>query len=312
MRKITDRDIERVPQGFLTDAIKAHIVAAAQQGMAVAPTHHDAPIKSVVTMPSTTGANPYASLSPHGNISVGNSQSGDQVLAGQDNANAPTLGPAVSEQLEKTGAECLGCIAADTLASRKAKTLALIGAGVGARAQLEMIASIRAIERVKIFARQPVAAAQLAKQFGSRTGIRTEVVGSPEEAVQNADMVILATSSAEPVIDASWVAPGTFITSLGAQSKSRHELPANIARRAKIIASEGPQQILADPDHFLAGETAIKRITHLGSLVGKFDPDRDRGITLFLSSGVAGIEVVALNAAVGFLDSELPSRAQSS
>jgi len=332
MRTITDTDIDRVPQDLLTDAIKAHIVADAQglvadaqgvladangvladaNGVAVSPKPHSATLERAAATPLSSGSNPYAALGTHENLSGANPQSGGQVLAGMDNASEPMLDPEFSEQLEKVGAECLGCIAADTLASRKAKTLALIGAGAEARAQLEMIAPTRAIERVRIFARQPIAAAELAKQFSARTGIRTEVVGSPEEALHNADMVILATSSGEPVIEASWVAPGTFITSLGPKSKSRHELPVNIARRAKIIASDSPRQVLADSDHFLAGETAIRRITHLGSLVGKFDPDRDRGITLFLSSGSPETEVVTLKVAVSYLDSDRPMRAHSS
>jgi len=310
MRILTDQDIERVPRGILNDAIKAHIVADAEGVAASPPRHNVAMDRGAVTL-AVGGGNGYAGFSAHENFNHAGNEHQDQVTAGWDTTNGKLLGLAIGDQLGNLRLDCIGSIAADTLASQKTKTLALIGSGQEARAQLTMAASTRQLENVRIFDAKPVAAAELAKQFGASSTANVTVSGSPEEAVKNADMVILATNNSQPAIDASWIAPGAYVTSCGPQSKGRHELPIGIAHRAKTICSDSPQQILADPDHFLHGESALKRMVHLGSLVGTFNPDRERGITLFLSSGVAGSDVAALKAAIGFLSAGQPVRAQA-
>jgi hypothetical protein len=66
-----------------------------------------------------------------------------------------------------------------------------------------------------------------------------------------------------------------------------------------LIATDSPQQIAAMGDtHMLAGHEAHRRIRHLGALASGFDADANRGLTLFLSIGLAGTEVACLAAAL--------------
>lgn len=198
-------------------------------------------------------------------------------------------------------AACVGGLALDVLAPRNARSLALIGVGKQAEAQLEAALGLRDLRQIRIYGHRPVAATELAKQFRNKTSIPIDISSSPEEAVHNADIVILASNSSEPAIDADWVAPHAHVTSMGPRSRAKYEVPFGLVYRAKTIASDSPQHIAADEDHFLAGDKVMNRLKHIGGLIGKFNPDKQRSMTLFLSSGLADTELAALKAAADFL-----------
>jgi ornithine cyclodeaminase len=125
--------------------------------------------------------------------------------------------------------------------------------------------------------------------------------GSAEHAVSRADVVILATNSSTPVIEAGWLKPGAHVNTLGPKKRSGHELPLDIAVRAALVASDSPQQIIAaGAEHMLHGHPAAGRMAHLGD--PKVLETRGPGISLFLSSGLAGSEVAALAAVLKHLD----------
>jgi hypothetical protein len=74
-----------------------------------------------------------------------------------------------------------------------------------------------------------------------------------------------------------------------------HELPLEIAARAKTIATDSLQQIKSMGDkHMLAGHEAYDRIRPLGEFAEK----PVEGPALFLSIGLAGTEVACLAAAL--------------
>lgn len=301
MRILSDQDIDRVPLNVLNDAISAHIVADAA-GDASSPPRHIVDISRGAVSLSVGGRNGYAGFRASETFHSPDAEHEEQIVAGWDTTTGNLFGIAVGDRLGAIRTGCIGGIALDVMAPREVKTLALIGTGKLAESQLAAAIALRQFQQIRIYGRQPVAATELAKVYRQKTQTPIQISSTPEEAVHNADIVILASASAtEPVISTDWVAPHAHITTIGPKTKTRHELPIGLVHRAKIIASDSPQQILASPTHFLQGEQSAKRIKHLGGLIGKFNPDKDRGITLFLSSGLAGTEVAALKAAVGFL-----------
>ena len=65
-------------------------------------------------------------------------------------------------------------------------------------------------------------------------------VDTARECVRDADIVVLATNSRKPVIDASWIAAGAHVTTLGPKSRGAHEFPLVWAGQAAVIASDSP------------------------------------------------------------------------
>src|SRR4051812_17098253 len=86
------------------------------------------------------------------------------------------------------------------LAREDASVLAVVGAGVQARAHLRMLPLVRPFRTIRLVARDPGAAARLGVEAGTGEG---------------ADVICLTTSSASPVLLADEVAPGTHVTSVG-------------------------------------------------------------------------------------------------
>jgi ornithine cyclodeaminase/alanine dehydrogenase-like protein (mu-crystallin family) len=84
------------------------------------------------------------------------------------------------------------------LAREDARSVAVVGSGVQARAHLQMLPLVRPFDDVRLVARDPSAAARLGVAAGS---------------VEGADVVCLCTGSSTPVL--SSVAPGTHVTSVG-------------------------------------------------------------------------------------------------
>ena len=123
----------------------------------------------------------------------------------------------------------------------------------------------------------------------------------------DADIVILATTSKSPVIQAGWLKAGAHINTLGPRAKSGSELGLDTASRASPIATDSPEQIaaLADP-YFLAGTAAMERLVDLADIVagrasGRQNTDE---ISLFCSVGLAGTEVMVAAAILAAARSE--------
>ena len=101
----------------------------------------------------------------------------------------------------RTGAA--GGVAARWLAPQQVDSVAIVGTGIQARRQLEALRCVRPdLGDVRLWGRDMDRAMRAAHDIGAM------VSDSVEEAVTGASVVITATSSHEPLVDAAWVAPG--------------------------------------------------------------------------------------------------------
>src|ERR687897_1483893 len=112
----------------------------------------------------------------------------------------------------------VSALATRLLAREDARTLGILGAGVQARAHLEALRFVRDFDRVRIFSPTAAHAEALAAEAGA------EAVGTPEEAVRGADVVVTATSSVEPVLRRAWLAPGAHVNVVGGRPPTMREL----------------------------------------------------------------------------------------
>ena len=63
-------------------------------------------------------------------------------------------------------------------------------------------------------------------------------VDDRDEAVQGADIVITATTSATPVFDGSKLAPGTHVTGVGSFTPEMREVDTALVQRARVIVDQ--------------------------------------------------------------------------
>jgi ornithine cyclodeaminase len=137
----------------------------------------------------------------------------------------------------RTGA--IGGLAADLLARDDARVVALFGAGVQARTQLDAVRCVRRITEVRIVSRTGTSAAALAAELrASDADLDARAVDDPAEAIAGADVVIAATSSATPVFPGALVEPGTHVTGVGSFTPGMREVDTDLIRRARVIVDQ--------------------------------------------------------------------------
>ena len=192
----------------------------------------------------------------------------------------------------RTGAG--GGVAADVLARKNAKTVGLFGAGVQARAQLQAVMAVRNITSVNLISRTQTSAQQLAAEISEGTDApEVNLVSTPRQVVENADIVLCATTSATPLFDGNTLQPGTHITAVGTFIPEKREVDTITIRRAHRIVVDSREACLAEAGDLIIPNAAID--AEIGEIVNGDKPGRqsDDEITFFKSVGVAVQDAVA-------------------
>lgn len=119
------------------------------------------------------------------------------------------------------------------LAREGASTLAVIGTGRIARWAAEAAWSQRPITTVKVYSRDPAHREEFCAYIEARLGVSTVNCRSNDEAVEGADVVVMATSTRDPVINGRALSSGCTVI-----SNTPEELDHETVRRAsKIVAT---------------------------------------------------------------------------
>ena len=191
----------------------------------------------------------------------------------------------------RTGA--LGGVAADLAARPDATVIGLVGAGRQAFAQLWAIAAVRALTRVRVSTRSARTAQRFAERARAELGLAVETVDSPRAAVDGADIVVLATPSTRPLIDADWIADGAHVHTLGPKGAEPGECPIELVQRAAVLMSDSPDQLAAMQGPG-APWTGGAPVASLGAIARGDAAGRSGAgdVTVYASVGLAGTEVL--------------------
>jgi ornithine cyclodeaminase/alanine dehydrogenase-like protein (mu-crystallin family) len=104
-------------------------------------------------------------------------------------------------------------VAAKYLAKKNSKTLGIVGCGVESRTGFRGILDNFPIETVKIYDIKSEAMAALQEEMNQEFSVKIVPTGSPKEAVEGTDIVLMTTShrAKEPVVFEPWIGPGCFV-----------------------------------------------------------------------------------------------------
>lgn len=185
-------------------------------------------------------------------------------------------------------------LAVQELARADAKRLAIVGSGPVARAHLRYVAGLRDWQSIRVYS--PNLNAGVLAQFGAIDS-RAEPATSVEAVVDDADVVLLCTSSGTPVLDPSVLSKPALITSISTNVARAHEVPPqSLAQmdvycdyRATTPASAGEMRLARD-EHGWDGAIRGDLPELVSGRAGK--PDYQRH-AFFRSIGL-GLEDVAL------------------
>ncbi len=140
-------------------------------------------------------------------------------------------------------------LAARFLARPDSECLALIGAGRVARNQLEALTASFPIRRVRIATRTENRGRELiarAARLGPPVPDDISLADSVADAVRDADIVVCATTSRTPVLDGTWLRPGTFVAAVGANESTSREVDGETIRRAARLFIDSRADSLAN------------------------------------------------------------------
>lgn len=189
----------------------------------------------------------------------------------------------------------VSALATRLLARPEARVLAIIGAGVQGRTHLEAIPLVREVSEIRLYSRGGEKAEAVAA-----LDARARVVGSVEEAVRGADIVVTATSSREPVLRREWLAAGAHINAVGSSIAAARELDSATMAAAALFVDRRESTVHESGDYLFAlregaiGEDHIR--AELGELLLGLAAGRrsDEELTLFKSLGLAVEDLFAV------------------
>ncbi|WP_299343866.1 NAD(P)-binding domain-containing protein [uncultured Maritalea sp.] len=300
MRILQEDDLNAIPTRVFLDAVRAQIDADAR-GEAISPPRHRVDFDPGALVFTCGGNKDLAGFRVYDTFPKRKNAVEEQLVVVFDRTTAKIKGIAIGERLGAIRTGCLGGVAIDRLVpEERIEKLALIGTGTQAQTQLEAILSLREVGKVSVFSRSMERRGNFATDMAKKLSANITPTSSAERAVRDADVVILATNSSEPVIDTEWIKHGAHVTTLGPKFVDRHELPLDIVARTRLIVSDSPQQIAGQGNKHMFHDQNLP-VQHLGAQTFN---SAAGDLTLFLSAGLAGTEVTALSAAIDYLDQQ--------
>jgi ornithine cyclodeaminase/alanine dehydrogenase-like protein (mu-crystallin family) len=192
------------------------------------------------------------------------------------------------------------------LAREDAATLTVIGAGAQAEWQVRAVLAVRPIERVLVCSRSAESRDRFAQALAQSVPAKVVAVPDVEGAVREADVVCCATTSSEPVFEASWLRRGAHVNGIGAFRLGMVELPPELFAEASVVAVDARAAAMAEAGDLVAaierGLVAEADLVEIGSIEAGWTATRDpEAITAFKSVGLAIQDAAAAELIVGRL-----------
>lgn len=190
----------------------------------------------------------------------------------------------------------VSAVATRELARRDADRLAVLGAGIQARAHLEALALVRPFASARVWGRTEGHARSVAEE--AKVPFPVEVASSPREAVADADVIATTTASPEPILVRDWLAPGAHINAVGSSIPTAREIDAPTMAAAALFADRRESFYAEAGDYLLAlDEIGPREVrAELGEVLTGVGEGRlaDDELTLFKSLGLAVEDLAAV------------------
>jgi alanine dehydrogenase len=209
-----------------------------------------------------------------------------------DSLSGDCLGVIEANRLGQLRTGAASGVAAKHLARAGARRLGVIGCGFQAETQVQCIrAAVPTIDGVVAYCRTDSAL----EEFCTRVG--AEPAESHREAADEADIVVTATSSKDPVLRGDWLNAGALVCAIGANYPSRRELDDAVLERATFVCCDSIDDArlesgdLIEPvEHGVLDWLEVHELQEVvaGEVRGR---QSDADIVVFKSNGLAAWDV---------------------
>lgn len=193
-------------------------------------------------------------------------------------------------------------LATDIMARPDARRMAMIGAGKQSLTQIAAVAAVRPLDRITVWSPTAAKREALARRAGEMLRIETLAAATLEEALDNAQIVTLATRATAPFLSDDMLRPGAHLNAVGAITPERAEFAPELLARAAIVSADSVPQVRNLSYEFMtsfgASETDWARVRPLCDLVAaETRRPLDAELTIFKAMGM-GISDLALGSAL--------------
>jgi ornithine cyclodeaminase/alanine dehydrogenase-like protein (mu-crystallin family) len=127
----------------------------------------------------------------------------------------------------------------------------------------------------------------------SSTTARLESAPSAEDAVRGADLVVLATSSSEPVVQSEWIRDGAHVICVGACRPEQREMDPALVKRGRLFVDSRAAALVESGDIVQGIHDRLFTPSHIVGELGELLDQKVEGrrsardVTIFKSLGLA-------------------------
>jgi len=184
-----------------------------------------------------------------------------------------------------------GAVVARYLAPAKIERIGIFGAGYQGRMQLEYLKPVVKCQDVLVWGlnQEELNAYEDAMR---PQGYQIQTTLEPEQVAASCNLIVTATPSQAPLLQADQIRPGTHITAMGSDTPEKQELGSEILAKADLVVADSIGQSRSRGEIFQGREAGViddSRISELGKVI--VDPALQRSseeqITVADLTGVA-------------------------
>ena len=190
-----------------------------------------------------------------------------------------------------------GAVAAKHLAAKNIHHIGIVGTGVQARFQLEMLREVVDCKSCFIWGRDSTKVRTMIQDLQAREsiqawGLEIDAIEDLDDLVSSCNLIVTTTSAKNPLIRADQVQKGTHITAMGSDDHGKQELEAELLAKADLVVADSVSQCVDHGECFYAvqgrhiEESSILELGHVikNSAIGRTSEDQ---ITVADLTGVA-------------------------
>jgi alanine dehydrogenase len=199
-----------------------------------------------------------------------------------------------ADELTRYRTAATTALAGRCMVEREPRHLGMLGSGFEAVGELRALAAMWPLEEVSVFSPSPDRRKRFAESMQLELGINVRSVDSTIGAVEDQDVIVLATKSKEPVLDGKTIPTSSVVLSIGSTRPDLRELDLATLARAGTIVGDDPSQLQRESgdiaDAIESGVLDQSRIVALHDVCAnraQLVRDDERDLLVFKSVGTA-------------------------
>ncbi len=168
-----------------------------------------------------------------------------------------------------------GAVAAKHLAAKNIHRIGIVGTGVQARMQLEMLQHVVDCKDCLIWGRDPAKVKHMIEDLQASEsiqawGLDAKSANTLDDLVSQCNLIVTTTPARSPLIRAGRVQKGTHITAMGSDDHGKQELEADVLAMADLVVADSISQCVDHGECFSAvkgGQIEEGSIIELGDVI---------------------------------------------